>query len=357
MNYSTIPTDDLNEIAKALKKYAAKLEGKTILITGGTGFLGNYIVASLLHMNNTILKTPCKLIVVDNFITSSKVSAKQAKVKNVTYLEHNVINPLTTVKGKIDYIIHAAGIASPIYYKKFPLEAIDVAIAGTRNMLELAKKKKVKSFLFFSSSEIYGNPPPAEVPTKETYNGNVSCIGPRSCYDESKRLGETISMTYFWLYKTPIKIVRPFNVYGPGMRANDFRVLPRFILSALQGKVIPVHSNGTQTRAFCYISDATIGFLSVLLGGKDGEVYNVGNDKTEVSMNTLSEVVNEVFDNKLNIKNVSYPKDYPQDEPQRRCPDLTKVKETLKFIPSVDLKEGVLRTITWCRKNWNWREN
>jgi UDP-glucuronate decarboxylase len=219
-------------------------------------------------------------------------------------------------------------------------------------MLEMAKSKKTKSIVFFSSSEIYGDPDPKYVPIKESYHGNVSSIGPRSCYDESKRLGETLCITYFDLYKLPIKIIRPFNVYGPGMKEDDYRVIPAFMASALRGKIIPVHSSGKQTRAYCYISDAIIGFLKVLLRGKDCEAYNIGNDRTEVTVNTLAQTLNGLFDNKLNIGNVEYPKDYPQDEPKRRCPDLTKSKRDLSYHPEVDLKEGLKRTLDWCRSNW-----
>jgi len=219
-------------------------------------------------------------------------------------------------------------------------------------MLELAKEKKVKSFLFFSSSEIYGNPPPETLPTKETYLGNVSSIGPRSCYDESKRLGEALCMVFFRYFGSPIKIVRPFNVFGPGMQANDFRVIPRFIASIIYNQPIPVYAGGKQTRTFCYISDAVSGFLLVLLAGKNGEVYNVGSNQKEISINYLAKVFNKIFKNKLKILHLSYPKDYPQGEPRRRCPDVSKIKKELKYRPRVGLEKGIMRTFSWCQKNW-----
>lgn len=341
---------DIEEIAKSIKAIANKLDGKTIVITGGSGFLGRYILGTLIFLNKNVLNKPCKIISIDNYITSSgsKISDKEKYVK---YIKHDVTKPLNII-GKVDYIMHAAGIASPIYYQKYQLETIDVAVNGTRNMLELAKMKKVKSFLFFSSSEIYGNPTSDAIPTKETYNGNVSSIGPRSCYDESKRLGETLCMTYYSVYKTPIKMVRPFNVYGPGLRANDYRVIPTFIFNGIKGKVIPVHENGKQTRTFCYISDAVSGFFKVLLSEKNGQAYNVGNADNEIDMNQLAKILNKIFDNKLNIKNISYPKDYPQGEPQRRCPDLSKIKNELGYNPRVNLEEGLKRTLSWCRQNW-----
>lgn len=341
---------DIDEIIESIKKISNQLEEKTIVITGGSGFLGRYILGTLIFLNENILRKPCKIISIDNYITSSgsKVSDKGKYVK---YIKHDVTKPFN-ISGKVDFIMHAAGIASPIYYQKYQLETIDVAVNGTRNMLEFARKKKVKSFLFFSSSEIYGNPTLDNIPTKETYNGNVSSIGPRSCYDESKRLGETLCMTYYSVYQTPIKMVRPFNVYGPGLRVNDYRVIPTFIFNGIKGNVIPVHASGNQTRTFCYISDAVSGFFKVLLSEKSGQVYNVGNADNEINMNQLAKILNKIFDNKLNIKNISYPKNYPQGEPQRRCPDLSKIKKELGYNPNVNLEEGLRRTLIWCKQNW-----
>ena len=261
----------------------SSLSGKTILVAGGGGFMGSYLVSALTELNKNF-KRPCKIISVDNYITSKKIKEVDDKEKNLVYITHDIKKQLK-IRGKIDYIIHAAGIASPVYYKKYPLETLDVAVQGTRNLLDLAVKKKVKSFIFFSSSEIYGDPPTSEIPTKETFNGNVSCIGPRSCYDESKRLGETLCKTYFELYKVPIKIVRPFNIYGPKMNKNDFRVIPTMIKKALLGEHLTIHANGKQTRSFCYISDAIVGFFNILLSSRNGEVYNIGNAKEEINMN------------------------------------------------------------------------
>mgnify|MGYP001616573662 CR=1 FL=1 len=341
---------DIKEISDSLGKLAYKLEGKIIVITGGSGFLGRYILGTLIYLNKFVLGKPCVIISIDNNITSSgsKISGSEKYVK---YINRDVTKSLN-LPGKIDYIMHAAGIASPIYYQKYQLETIDVAVGGTRNMLELARKKKIKSFLFFSSSEIYGDPTPDAIPTKETYNGNVSSIGPRSCYDESKRLGETLCMTYYSVYKTPVKMVRPFNVYGPGLRSNDYRVIPTFIFNGIRGKIIPVHANGKQTRTFCYISDAVAGFFKVLLSDKNGEVYNVGNDDNEIDMNKLAKILNKLFNNELKIRNISYPRDYPQGEPQRRCPDLSKIRKELEYKPKVNLEEGLRRTLVWSRQNW-----
>src|SRR3990167_7789209 len=243
MKPNKILEEDIANIANSIDKISRKINGKTFLITGGSGFLGKYLVQTLHFLSTYKLRIKCRIISVDNYITSSSKHSWLTKSDKVEFVKHDVSKPFK-INAEVDYIIHAAGIASPVDYGKYPLETIDIAVNGTRNMLDLANSKKVRNFLFFSSSEIYGNPSADWIPTPETYNGNVSSIGPRACYDESKRLGETLCMTYYNLFKTPIKIVRPFNIYGPGMKIDDYRVIPSFIAPALQGKNIPVHSSG-----------------------------------------------------------------------------------------------------------------
>lgn len=349
----TIIKKDLKNIIKSIKQEAKCLEGETVLISGGAGFLGSYIIGALYELNKTIFKKPCKVISIDNFITGRKRRIiEEINDENFTFIEADVTKPLE-IKDKVSYIIHAAGLASPVYYQKYPLQTIDSAIMGAKNLLELARVKKIKSFLYFSSSEIYGDPDPNFIPTPENYRGNVSSIGPRACYDESKRLGETLCMTYHQVYGVPIKIVRPFNVYGPGMMPDDYRVVPTFISTALKKKPLPVHDEGNQTRTFCYISDAIIGFLKVLLSKKNGEIFNVGNDNNEINMMGLARTVAELFKNKVEIQTIAYPKHYPQEEPRRRCPDLTKIKTLLGYSPSVDLKTGLARVIKWYKKEYH----
>lgn len=346
---SKIILEDLHEIANSLKDESRALEGKTILITGGSGFLGKYFLLTFAYLNDKVFKNKCHVISVDNFITGTKDSSDFANREDFTFIRHDVRLPLD-IDQKVDYVIHAAGIASPVYYMKYPLETLEVATLGTKNLLELAKKKNAKSFLFFSSSEIYGDPDPNFIPTPETYPGNVSCTGPRSCYDESKRLGETLCMIYYRLHNLSVKTVRPFNVYGPGMRPDDFRVIPRFITSAMRNESLPVHAGGNQTRTFCYISDAIVGFLKVLLSKKGGEAYNVGNSNDEVNMMTLANMVSELFPNKVAIKAVEYPSTYPQDDPRRRCPDLKKISENLGYKSQISLKDGLNRTLEWYKE-------
>lgn len=340
--------EDIETIGNDLRPYSYKLSGKTLLITGGAGFIGRYILLIIGFLNKNVLDRPCKVICVDNFITGIKNSALEGP--HLTLIQHDVRVPLK-IEEKIDFIIHAAGIASPVYYNKFKLETIEVGTIGTKNMLELAKEKNVESFLFFSSSEIYGDPDPKFVPTPETYNGNVSCTGPRACYDESKRLGETLCTVYFQLYRLPIKIVRPFNVYGPGMRLDDYRVIPNFVSNALKNNTLVVYGDGGNTRTFCYITDAITGFLKVLLSDHNGEVFNIGNENEEISMSELATLVAIIFDNKVKINKLDKPNEiYANTNPKRRCPDLTKSKKLLGYNAKVDLKTGLERYIEWARE-------
>lgn len=350
MKINRVVQGDIKKIAEDLRGDVRKLEGKKIFISGGSGFLGKYFLQTFWYLNTHILATKCQVISVDNYITGTKgTDFDLAKDKNFTFIQHDVRKEFI-YDGKVDYVVHAAGIASPVYYMKYPLETLEVATRGTQNMLDFAKKKKTKSFLFFSSSEIYGDPDPNFVPTPETYPGNVSCIGPRACYDESKRLGETLCMVYHRLYNLPVKIVRPFNVYGPGMKPDDYRVIPRFLTSALKKESLPVYAGGNQTRTFCYISDAITAFIKILVSDKNGEVYNVGSDDNEVNMMTLGKMVSDLFKGKVEAKSVDYPETYPRADPMRRCPDLTKIRSFFNYKPKVVLKEGLKRTLTWYKE-------
>lgn len=344
---SKIVEQDVETIVESLLKEIKALEGKTVLISGGSGFLGSHFLVVLARLNKTIFKKPCKVITLDNYVTGTcKNPLGRITDPNFTFLKVDICAPLR-VNGPVDYIIHMAGIASPVYYIKHPLETIHTATIGTENLLNLAREKKSKKFLFFSSSEIYGDPAPEFVPTPETYRGNVSSIGPRACYDESKRLGETLCMVYYSLHKVPIVIVRPFNVYGPGMKQEDRRVIPQFLSCAFANKPLPIHGSGLQTRSYCYITDALVGFFKTLLTKRSGEVYNIGSHEGETNLVDLAGILQKLLARPLKIAKIPYPPEYPADEPSRRCPDLTKAGRELSYVPEIDLKIGLTRMIAW----------
>ena len=348
---------DVRDIVENLGSDAHRFSGKTILLSGGAGFLGRHFIAVFRRLNKEVLAKPCKVISADNYITGEHLALYEGGHHDLNIIEvwADVSYPIS-VRDDLHYIIHAAGVASPVYYMKYPLETIESAVQGAKNLLELARRNKgLEGFLFFSSSEIYGDPDPKSVPTPETYHGYVSSVGPRACYDEFKRLGETISTIYQQQFKVPVTIVRPFNVFGPGMKHNDRRVIPMFSYEALNGRAIPVHAEGKQTRTFCYITDAISGFLKTLLKGKPGEAYNIGNANNEISMVDLAKLYSSVVPGST-FRYIPYPDTYPAGEPQRRCPDLTKAGRDLGYTSQVDLQTGLARFVAWAREQDSYKE-
>lgn len=342
--------NDIERIVERLGTEGHRFAGKTILLAGGAGFLGKHFLKVFQMLNANVLDVPCSVISVDNYITGTKnMDETILRDPNIQQVWADISHPLP-VREDIDFIIHGAGIASPVYYMRYPLETIESAVSGTRNLLELAKRnKQLEGFLFFSSSEIYGDPDPRAVPIKEDYHGNVSTVGPRACYDESKRLGETLCAIYNEHFGVPTKIVRPFNVFGPGMGHNDRRVIPMFTYQALNGRSIPVHGTGLQTRTFCYISDAIYGFLLTLLNGQHGEAYNIGNPDNEITMLQLAEMYPKMIQG-AQFENIDYPDTYPAGEPNRRCPDISKARGTFGYYSKIDVEEGLSRFTEWAGK-------
>ena len=337
--------NDIEQIIENISDISNQFSGKTVILTGGRGFLGRYFMQIFNSLNEKVLKEKVKLIVLDNLITSGKEGSEIPSYENIVFKNHDVIEKFST-EEKIDFIIHAAGIASPYYYRAYPLETLEVAINGTKNMLELAEQKSAR-LTFFSSSEIYGDPDPKNIPTKESYKGNVSCIGPRACYDESKRVGETLCNIFHNLKGVRTNTIRPFNVFGPGMQETDYRVLPNFT-SRIKGDIpLQIYGTGNQTRTFCYITDAMEGFIRVILNGVPGEAYNIGNPNPEISVIELIEKIEFILDKKVKYNIVDYPDSYPADEPNRRCPDILKAKRQIRYQPKIDINEGLRRFIKW----------
>lgn len=343
--------------SKLTKEEKDKFNNSTILITGCGGFLGYYFMNFFNKYSEEFnIK---KVIALDNFMLGRpKWIDEIAKNKKFDIEKFDIItDDVKDIKGseEADIIIHMASIASPMFYRKYPIETLDANIWGLRKLLDMYCEKNIKGFLFFSSSELYGDPTPENVPTDEEYRGNVSATGPRACYDESKRFGETMCMLFAKKYNMPIGVTRPFNNYGPGMRINDKRVPADFAKAVYENKDITILSSGTPTRTFCYIADAITGYLKVLLHGKY-DYFNIGIDTPEISVKKLAEIYQKVGQKVMNytgeiVFNVSEDKDYLTNNPERRCPNIDKAKKVLGYNPTIQVEEGVERFLTFIKEN------
>lgn len=300
---------------------------ETVLVAGGAGFLGSWLCQRLRDEG-------FKVVCVDNLSSGNKVNLYKSDIE---FIEHDVTVPLEL---RADYIFHLASRASP---KDFATHQIDILLTnslGTYNLLRLAQRNKAR-FLVASSSEVYGDP--LESPQHEGYHGNVSSLGPRSCYDEGKRFSEALTMAFHREYDLDTRIARIFNTYGERMRADDGRVIPTFINQALRNAPITVYGDGTQTRSFCYVSDMVEGLLKVMFGDRlAGEVFNLGGVE-ETTILSIAEMVRSLAGSGSSI----IFKPLPEDDPRRRKPDITKAREKLKWEPLNDLNEGLRRTIEY----------
>ena len=344
---SFVSEPDCQEVADGIVDLYDDIAGRTLLLTGAGGFLGKYLLGLAAYLNEHVLEKPFRIVGLDNFLVSEPRSDANSHYR---FVNHNVIEPYTPDEP-IDYVMHAAGIASPYHYRAYPLETLEVATTGTKHMLELARVSGAR-LLFFSSSEIYGDPDPQHVPTPESYRGNVATLGPRACYDESKRLGETLCHVYHSYFGVSCSAVRPFNVYGPGMAESDYRVLPNFAARIKADQPLNVYGTGRQTRTYCYVTDAIQGFLRILVKGVPGEAYNIGNPEPELSVLELSERIEVVLGRAVRRNLIEYPDSYPADEPQRRCPDIRKARLQVGYEPKVGLNDGLARFFARTEQNY-----
>ncbi len=305
-----------------------------VLVAGGAGFIGSHLCARLLADGHSVL---C----VDTLLTGSlrNIAALQDR-PGFTFLRQDVTEPFAF---EAEAVFHLASPASPVGYMEHPFETILVNSLGTYRLLQQAREVGAQ-FLLASTSEAYGDP--LEHPQRETYFGNVNPIGPRACYDESKRLGETITMEFYRQYKLDARIVRIFNTYGPHSQMDDGRIVPNFITQALTGQPLTIHGDGAQTRSLCYVSDLVDGLVRAMFTpGTTGEVYNLGNPE-EHRVREFAELI-------LRLCASSSPLIYEpkrQDDPERRRPDIRKAKEKLGWTPRVGLEDGMTRTIEWFRQ-------
>ena len=328
---------------------AQKFSGATVLITGAAGFLGFYISHFFQHLaeNGVDIRS---LILLDRFMFGKpawleKLAAANPRIQVHAFdISTDSLEKITGAK-QADFVIHMASIASPIFYRQHPLETIDANIWGLRRLLDFYRGGQLKGLLFFSSSEIYGDPSADKIPTCEDFRGYVSCQGPRACYDESKRFGETLCYVFSTKYNLPARLVRPFNNYGPGMSLNDQRAPADFAKNVLEGRDLVLLSSGSPTRTFCYVADAITGYLKMLLHDQF-DVVNIGIEKPEITIQQLAETyqraARQVMDYSGRIvKQTSPDKEYLTNNPERRCPDISKARRLLDYQPEILVDAGV----------------
>ncbi len=339
---SSIEVEDSVRVAEYLKSSLKFPAQSKWLITGASGFLGTQVLNVLSALQN--LGFNCQITAMDS---GSRGGLRPWYFKNVDFIQHDITNNWPDLEPH-SHILHLASIASPIYYRKFPLETLNANYSGTINALKKAELWGSK-ILLMSSSEIYGDPTEEYIPTDESYRGNVSPLGPRACYDEGKRVMETLG----WIYQTTqgvdVSIVRPFNFYGPGMRLDDGRVLPDFFGAVSRNEDLVLHSDGKPTRSFCYSSDAITALINVLLLEKGEKVFNVGNSDLEISMKDLAEVVAKEARTLGWRGSIRFApaedKDYLTNNPNRRVPDLRNLYAATNWKAGVTLQEGVNRSL------------
>lgn len=305
----------------------------SVLVTGGAGFLGSHLCDRLIEMGKNV-------ICVDNFFTGNKRNiAHLIGHPRFEVIRHDIVHPIYL---EVNEIYNLACPASPVAYQYNPIKTIKTSTVGMVNVLGLAKRCRAK-VLHASTSEVYGDP--TVHPQVEEYWGNVNPLGPRSCYDEGKRIAESLCINYHHSHKVPIRIVRIFNTYGPRMDPNDGRVISNFINQALRGEPITIYGDGQQTRSFCYVDDLISGFLKMMEQEETIGPVNLGNP-VENTMLELAEAVLEHVDSSSKL--IHEP--LPQDDPKQRCPDITKAKSILKWEPQVSLKEGLGKTVEYYRQ-------
>jgi len=303
------------------------------LVTGGAGFLGSHLIDKLMNLNQEV-------ICLDNYFTGSKSNIDRwLGHPNLEIIRHDVTEP---IQLEVDQIWHLACPASPIHYQENPIKTAKTSFLGTYNMLGLARRVNAR-FLLASTSEVYGNP--KESPQSESYHGYVNPVGPRSCYDEGKRVAETLCSDYQRIHNLDIRIMRIFNTYGPRMKANDGRVVSNLICQALQNKPLTIYGDGLQTRSFCYVDDLIDGMFNLMKSNTNSPT-NIGNPE-EITILELAKKIKEKINPKLEIVF----KPLPQDDPLKRQPDIMKAKSDLRWWPKISLDSGLDKTVSWFKNS------
>ena len=326
---------EIEEIINNLEGISRSIEGKNILVTGGAGFLGSWLCEALVEQGANV-------ICLDNLVSGLKANISHLMERdNFKFIQHDITQPIF-FDEPIDVVMHLASRASPFEFEKYPIQILKANTLGIWVALGIAKKHNAR-FLYTSTSEVYGKA--EEIPTTEEYRGNVNPVGPRSCYDEAKRCGESYVIAYKMQHGLDVRIARIFNTYGPRMRAEGVygRVIPRFIEQALSNKPITIFGDGSQTRSFCYVTDQVEGLLKLaFFESAKGEVVNIGDDK-EMTIWELAELIRELTNSSSEIVF----EELPKDDPPRRKPDIRKAKKILNWEPKIELKEGLSKMIKW----------
>ena len=306
------------------------------LVTGGAGFIGSNLCHRLLDDGHSVA---C----LDDLSTGRQRNIKDILTNSkFEFFNHDLTKPF--FPDRIDAIFNLACPASPVHYQYNPIRTLKMGTLAMYNVLGMATRFNVP-ILQASTSEVYGDP--KEHPQSESYWGHVNPVGPRACYDESKRLAETISILYFQQYQVPVKIARPFNVYGPYLNLDDGRIIPDFMSNAMKNSEIVIHSDGTPTRSFCYASDAITAFFKLLFSDHNGIAFNVGNDE-EISVKDVADMIQKIMEKPISIKMIkSNDPNYTKDNPQRRCPDLSLIKSSVNYTPKINFEEGLKRIYEW----------
>jgi UDP-glucuronate decarboxylase len=330
---------EIEEIRKNIGTISERIEGKRVLVTGGAGFLGSWI-------SEVLLEQGARVICLDNLVSGLKANISPLLAKdNFRFIQHDIARPIS-FDEPLDLVMHLASRASPFEFEKYPIQILKANTLGIWIALGIAKKHGAR-FLYTSTSEIYGAPPDSEIPTSEEYRGNVNPIGPRSCYDEAKRCGESYVIAYKMQHGLDTRIARIFNTYGPRMRAEGVygRVIPRFIEQALGNEPLTIFGDGRQTRSFCYVTDQVEGLLRLAFLDDDdvkGAIVNIGSEE-EMTILELANVIKELTDSSSELDFSPLPK----DDPPRRKPNISKAKEILHWEPKIELREGLERTIRY----------
>jgi UDP-glucuronate decarboxylase len=346
MTLNSVVSEDLRTIFESNIDWT-RFYNTTVLITGANGFLPAYLVESLLYLNFIDPANNVKVIcLVRNIENAKERFSEYYGLKNLEFIVQDVADKLNFDR-QIDYVFHAASQASPRFYGIDPVGTLKANVLGTINLLEWSINNKIKSFLYFSSGEVYGEVASELIPIKESSYGYLDPTNVRSCYAESKRMAENICISYFHQYNLPVKIVRPFHTYGPKMRLDDGRVYADFVSNILNNEDICLNSDGSARRAFCYLTDATVGFFTVLLNGISGSAYNLGNPNEEYSIMELAKMLTQLYPSKQINVIKRYEKQsncYLKSNISRNSPDINKISD-LNWMPLVSAQEGFKRTI------------